>query len=234
MAQPDATRFARTRSDMARGASASRPRVADRTVSLDRGGRDSRDPRALRSVTPVPARNRWGSLQGGLGVCIIVAGAAVGVIITMVTRSEPGFALGFFVVLGTIAAAFAVRPQAGRMIFPVPVLSYVVAALVSGIIFSRTAAGSRTALAIGAAQWVANGFFAMAIATAAALVIIGVRWFRWRRSRGTSRRPGPGTGGPASGSAARTRPARQLYPESVPSAGGRRPAGPRDETDRWG
>ena len=38
----------------------------------------------------------------------------------------------------------------------------------------------------------------------------------------------------ASGSAARTRPARQLYPESVPSAGGRRPARPRDETDRWG
>jgi hypothetical protein len=207
--------------------------MADRTASLDRGGRGARDPHALRSATPVPPRNRWGSLQGGLGVCIIVAGAAVGAIITMVTRSAPGFALGFFVVVATITAAFAVRPRAGRMIFPVPVLSYLVAALASGVIFSRTAAGSRTTLAIGAAQWVADGFFAMAIATAAALVIIGVRWISWRRRRGTGRRPGPGTGSPAAGSAARARPARQLYPESVSSADGRRPASRRGETGGW-
>jgi hypothetical protein len=207
--------------------------MADRRPGPDRGGRDSRDPRALRRPPPVPARNGWGSLQGGLGVCIIVAGAAVGAVITMVTRNEPGFALGFFVVVGTIAAAFAVRPQAGRMIFPVPVLSYLVAALVSGMIFNRTATGSRTALAIGAAQWVANGFFPMAIATAAALVILGVRWFVWRRGRGSGRRPSAGRGGPASGSAARTRPARPQPTGSVPSAGGRRPARPREEAGGW-
>ena len=38
------------------------------------------------------------------------------------TRSAPGFLLGLVVVAGTVIAALAVRPRAGRMIFPVPVL----------------------------------------------------------------------------------------------------------------
>ena len=81
---------------------------------------------------------RWGALQGGLGVCIIVASAAIGAIATMVARSAPGSLLGFFVVVGTVAAALAIRPRAGRMIFPVPVLSYLVAALLSGAVFDRS------------------------------------------------------------------------------------------------
>jgi len=198
----------------------------DRTAALDRGGRDPRGPRG---GSQLPARNGWGSLQGGLGVCIIVAGAAVGAIVTMVTRSQPGFALGFFVVVGTIAAAFAVRPRAGRIIFPVPALSYLVAALVSGVIYDHTAAGSRSALALGAAQWVANGFFPMALATAAAVIIIVARWLTWRR-RNTGRKPGPGTSRPSAGtsrpspgSAARGRPAPPLFSGSATTAGARRP-----------
>jgi hypothetical protein len=108
----------------------------------------------------------------------------------MVTRSVPGFLLGFFVVAGTVTAALAVRPRAGRMIFPVPVLSYLVAALLSGIVFDRSADSSKTALAIGAAQWIADGFFAMALATALAVVITATRWFLWRRGRPTTGDPG--------------------------------------------
>jgi hypothetical protein len=100
----------------------------------------------------------------------------------MVTRSAPGFLLGLFVEAGTVVAALAVRPRAGRMIFPVPVLSYLVGALISGFVFNRSGT-SKTALAIGAAQWVANGFFAMALATVLAVAIVAVRWFLWRRSR---------------------------------------------------
>jgi hypothetical protein len=66
----------------------------------------------------------------------------------MVTRSAPGFLLGLFVVAGTLAAALAVRPRTGRMIFPVPVLSYLVAALISGVVFDHSAESSKTALAI--------------------------------------------------------------------------------------
>ena len=146
-----------------------------------RGRRNSPPPRGL---------GRWGTLQGGLGVCIIVASAAVGAIVTMVARSAPGFLLGLFVVAGTVAASLAVRPRAGRMIFPVPVLSYLVAALISGVVFDRSADSSKTALAIGAAQWIANGFFAMALATVLAVVIIAARWFLWRRGRPTTGAPG--------------------------------------------
>ena len=108
----------------------------------------------------------------------------------MVTRSAPGFLLGLFVVAGTVAAALAVRPRTGWMIFPVPVLSYLVAALTSGVVFDRSADSSKTALAVAAAQWIADGFFAMALATVLAVAIIAVRWFLWRRGRPTPRDPG--------------------------------------------
>jgi hypothetical protein len=143
----------------------------------------SDESRGRRNPRRSPGPGRWGALQGGLGVCIIVASAALGTIATMVTRSAPGFLLGLFVTAGTVIAALAVRPRAGRMIFPVPVLSYLVGALVSGFIYNRSTGTSKTALAIGAAQWIANGFFAMALATVLAIVIITARWFLWRRRR---------------------------------------------------
>jgi hypothetical protein len=142
--------------------------------------------RGRQSPRRSPGAGRWGALQGGLGVCIIVASAAVGTIVTMVTRSAPGFLLGLFVEAGTVVAALAVRPRAGRLIFPVPVLSYLVGALISGFVFNRSGT-SKTALAIGAAQWVANGFFAMALATVLAVAIVTVRWYLWRRSRPPAR-----------------------------------------------
>jgi hypothetical protein len=113
------------------------------------------------------------------------------VIATMATGRAPGSVLGAFVVIGTIVAALAVRPRAGRLIFPVPVLAYLVGALVAGIIYNRSDDASTTADAIGAAQWVANGFFAMAVATAAAIVLITVRWLFWRRGRKAGPAGGP-------------------------------------------
>jgi hypothetical protein len=125
-------------------------------------------------------------------VCVIVGSTAIGVIATMATGRAPGSILGAFVVIGTIVAALAVRPRAGRLIFPVPVLAYLVGALVAGIIYNRSDDASTTADAIGAAQWVANGFFAMAFATAAAIVLITVRWLFWRRGRKAGTAGGPG------------------------------------------
>ena len=70
-----------------------------------------REVRGRRNPRRSPGAGRWGALQGGLGVCIIVASAAVGTIATMVTRSAPGFLLGLFVEAGTVVAALAVRPR---------------------------------------------------------------------------------------------------------------------------
>ena len=139
-----------------------------------RGGQDSRRPRGL---------GWWGSLRGGVGVCIIFGSAALGAIATVLTRTQPGRALGASVVAGTVVAALAVRPRAGRLIFPVPVLSYLIAALGAGVAYDRSADSSQTALAIGVTQWIANGFFAMALATLLAVVLTAVRWYIWRRSR---------------------------------------------------
>ena len=154
------------------------------------GPRDSRGRRSSPRPRGPGRTGRWGTLQGGLGVCIIVASAAVGAILTMVARSAPGFLLGLCVVAGTVTASLAVRPRAGRLIFPVPVLSYLVAALISGVVFERPADLSKTALAIDSAQWIADGFFAMALATLLAVVITAARWFRWRRGRPTAGDPG--------------------------------------------
>jgi hypothetical protein len=146
---------------------------------------------------PGPWRlGRWGSLQGGLGVCLIVGSTAIGAIATMATASPPGFLLGTFVVIGAVAAALAVRPWAGRVIFPVPVLCYLVAALLTGVIYDHSAYTSKTALAIAAVQWIASGFLAMATATILAVVLVAVRWYLWRhRDAGRdSGRPVPGTG----------------------------------------
>ena len=174
------------------------PQPARTQPARTRQATGPREARGRRNPRRSPGAGRWGALQGGLGVCIIVASAAVGTIATMVTRSAPGFLLGLFVEAGTVVAALAVRPRAGRMIFPVPVLSYLVGALISGFVFNRSGT-SKTALAIGAAQWVANGFFAMALATVLAVAIITVRWYLWRRSRPPAREvrrsPG-GLGGP--------------------------------------
>ncbi len=158
---------------------------ARRARSQPGGGRDSA--RARRNARRSPGLSRWGTLQGGLGVCIIVSSAAAGTIATMVARSTPGPLLGIFVIAGTVAAALAIRPSAGRTILPVPALAYLVAALISGVVFDHDAASSNTALAIGAAQWVADGFFTMVLATVLAAVIVLARWFLWRRSRPVAR-----------------------------------------------
>ena len=173
------------------------PALPDATgpALTQRSGTSATGPTARGRRKPRRWGSPWGSLQGGLGVCLIVGSTAIGAIATMAMGSAPGFLLGVFVIIGTVVAALAVRPRAGRVILPVPVLSYLVAALVSGVIYNRSADSSRAALAIGAAQWVASGFFAMAIATLLAVAIITLRWYLWRRGRRAARDPGwPGAG----------------------------------------
>ena len=147
-----------------------------------------------------------GSLSGGLGVAIVAASTALGASATMLTGKEPGSILGVFVIVGTVAAAVAVRPRAGRAIIPVPALSYLIAAMVTGVIYEHSADISKTALAINAAQWIANGFFAMVLATVLAAVLVTVRWTLWRHQRPVS---------PGRARAARP-PTDQDWPEPAP------------------
>jgi len=131
---------------------------------------------------PRRSGRRWGSLQGGLGVVIVIGSAAVGAGATIATGKAPGALLGLVLVVGTVVAALAVRPPAGWMIWPAPVLCYLLAALAAGMVTARPADSSRTARLIAAAQWTANGFFAMVAATALAIVLVAFRWLLQRRS----------------------------------------------------
>jgi hypothetical protein len=143
-----------------------------------------------------------GSLHGGLGICVIVGSAVIGAIATIVTKAQPGMALDLAVLAGTVAAALTVQPRTGRLIFPVPALSYLIAALAAGVAYNRSL--DKTALAVGATQWIADGFFVMVLATLLAVALTTVRWFMWRRGRrgpGGSVRSGPSAGrpGPSTG-----------------------------------
>jgi hypothetical protein len=172
-----ATQPSRTRGDGTRPGRGRADAFGPRGYDGERGSREYAGDRGS------PGLRLGGSLSGGLGIAIVAAGTALGASATMLTGKEPGSVLGIFVIIGTVAAAVAVRPQAGRMILPVPALSYLIAALVTGVIYDHSADVSKTALAINAAQWIANGFFAMALATVLAVVLVTVRWVLWRRGR---------------------------------------------------
>ena len=154
--------------------------------------------------------------------------AVIGAVATIMTRAEPGSVLGLSVLAGTVAAALTVQPRTGRLIFPVPALSYLIAALVSGVVYDRSS--NKTELAVGAAQWIANGFFVMVLATLLAIALTTVRWLMWRRDQ-----PGPvppeygGWSNPRPpGPSPRTQPSQQRPPPPAAPGWDQRPGpGPR-------
>jgi hypothetical protein len=216
---------------------ASPPVAAPRDGTSGRAANDTGRGREADRRPPGPggrlSRIWHGSLGGGLAVCVIVGSAVIGAIATIVTRAQPGSVLGLSVLAGTVAAALTVQPRAGRLIFPVPALSYLIAALVSGVVYDR--ASNKTELAVGAAQWIASGFFVMVMATLLAIALTTVRWFMWRRDQ---RGPVPPQyGGFADGRDPRgsggyprppeTQPSRQGPPGSQGTRGWDRRPGPR-------
>jgi len=139
-------------------------------------------------------------------VLLVIGGALVGGAITVLTGSAPGTLLGVFLVAATVAAAFAVRPEAVRLIVPVPALAYLVVAVIAGVIHDRAAGTSHTALLISAGQSIASGFLAMVVATVLAIAIAAARWLRMPRGQSASRPP-PATRASAGRNPASHRPA---------------------------
>jgi hypothetical protein len=125
----------------------------------------------------------WGSLTGRGGVCIVVGGAALGALITVLAGTGPGPVLGVSLVAATLAAALAIQPGAVYRIIPVPALAYLVMATVAGLAGDRAAGRSHTALAVSAAQWIASGFLPMTAATLLAIAVAAIRWFTRSRIR---------------------------------------------------
>ena len=125
------------------------------------------------------------------GVLIVTAGAAVGAFTTIIADTEPSTALSVVLVAGALAAAFAVHPRAAYRLVPVPAIAGFAAALLAGVVHDRAADTSRTVLALNALGWMAGGFAAMAVATAATLVIVVARcaWYARRHGGGFADAP---------------------------------------------
>jgi hypothetical protein len=119
----------------------------------------------------------------------VIGGAALGMLVTVATGSEPGVVLGVFLVAATVAAALAVRPCAVYRIIPVPALAYVIAAAIAGLIHDRATHLSHTVIATSAAQWIASGFLAMTAATILAIAMTAARRRAAMGARASPRRP---------------------------------------------
>jgi hypothetical protein len=146
--------------------------------------RDEADQYSRRSQRQSPpGRGQWGGLSGRLAVSLVFGAAAIGMLVTVLTRREPGDLLGAFLVAGTLIAGLAVHPRITYLVIPVPALAYLVAGSIAGLIHDRAADTSRAALAVSAVQWIAHGFLAMTAATMLAAAITAVRWPLWSRAR---------------------------------------------------
>jgi hypothetical protein len=180
---------------------------------------------------------RWGALPSKRGIVVVISGAVIGTVITVLTGGEPGFVLGFFLVIATLAASFAVEPRAVYRIIPVPALAYLAGAIIAGLIHDSAADTTRTAVAIGAAQWAARGFVAMTIATVLVMLVGAARWvLLWRRYGAVSSRNAfiahsAGSPRSAAGPRGAAGPRSARGPRSAGGPGGatsrRSPAGPR-------
>jgi hypothetical protein len=162
-----------------------------RGLGVRDNGRDRRDPAGRdpggreqaarpRSRTGGPL-SWWGTLPGGLGVCIVIGAALLGALGTVIRDSDPGTLLGLFLIAGTVVAALAVHDRAVYLIIPVPALAYVAAAIMAGAIHDRAIDTDHTQLVISAGQWIASGFLAICAATILAILIAAVRWLLSRR-----------------------------------------------------
>jgi hypothetical protein len=137
--------------------------------TADRGGA----PGVLRAG---PALRWIGAWPARLTIYILLAATLLGVIGTVLTGSEPGFLLGFLVLVGSVIATLGIQRNALYVVFPLPALTYFIGAVVTGGIHDRGIDTSKTELGASFLQWIASVFFWMCATTILVLLIAGARW----------------------------------------------------------
>lgn len=114
-------------------------------------------------------------------VLVLTAGALLGVIFTVLANQEPGNLLGFFVIMGSIAAVLGIQRGKVHLLFPAPALTFFVAAVVTGKVHDAKLGSSTAATGVGFTQWTAGIFFPAVVATILVLLIGGGRWLLGRQ-----------------------------------------------------
>jgi hypothetical protein len=131
-------------------------------------------------------------LMGSLGLwtaLLLMAGAAlIGVLLSLAADKDPGMLLGFFVIVGSIAAVLGIRRNLVYLVFPAPALTLFVSAILLGKIHDAKLSSSTAGLASGFAQWIAGIFVPAMLATVIVVLVGGGRWLLGRQlGTGTSR-----------------------------------------------
>lgn len=120
---------------------------------------------------------RWlGTLRTRTAIYIMLGAAVLGMFGTLVTGSEPGSVLEFFVIVGSVAAAVGIQRRAVYLLIPLPALVFFVTAVLTGAVKDRSVDGSSIELGVSFYHWIAYVFFSMCATTIIVLVIAGVRW----------------------------------------------------------
>jgi len=161
------------------------------------GGQNGAD--ALR---PEGVSRMLGRMSTRTAMLVLFAFTAVGVIFTLIAGQEPGGLLGFFIIVGTIAAALGIRRGKVYLLFPAPALAFFVAAIITGKVHDAKLGSSTAGLGAGFTQWVAGMFFPAVVATIIVLLLGGGRWLLGRQlitgqSTLSAGRPVPGNARPA-------------------------------------
>ena len=169
---PDADGFGGTGEWSGRGVSGSRGAGDGRGTG---GGRIPADQAAAPGGLRAGPAIRWmGTWPARVAIYILLAATLLGVLGTLLTGNEPGFLLGFLVLIGSVVAALGVRRSAIYVIFPLPALANFMGAVMVGAIHDRGIDTSTTELGASFLQWIANVFFAMCATTIIVLVIAGL------------------------------------------------------------
>jgi hypothetical protein len=125
---------------------------------------------------------RWlGRMPTWAAMLLLAVGTVLGIIVTLAAGQEPGGLLGFFIIVGTIAAALCIRRGKVYLLFPAPALAFFVAAVVTGKVHDAKLGSSTAGLASGFTQWIAGMFFPAVVATIIVVLIGGGRWLLARQ-----------------------------------------------------
>jgi hypothetical protein len=170
--------------------------------------------------------SRWfGALPTRFGFYIMLGATILAVAGTLVTGSEPGFLLGFLIIVGSVVAALVIRRRSVYLLIPLPALLLFLAAVLTGAVKDSSIDTSKAELGVSFLQWIADVFFPICAATILVLVIAAGRWLFSRQLVAGQFRSYGGRGG--------AEPGPRAAPAGPRADRGRRPPGDRDR-DPWG
>lgn len=199
------------------------------------------DPAGLRAG---PAARWIGTLSATTALTVFFGAAVIGAVVTLITDSGPGGLLGTLIILGVVIAALGIERRSLYRLIPMPALTYLVLAIVTGAVHDRQTDGSTAGLGLGFLQWIGNGFLSVFTATLLVLLIFGARLLTSRQlvsgsfpmtaQRAAAGRPAPAFAAPNRRSAPRReRPAPGPDERPARRRDTRRQTVPPDDGDAW-